>query len=152
VLSAESILFDTWPSLQQAPVALMAPIFSSINEARRIFELLCEQADQLGLPPNLREIKEHVTFRSDYDRIYFPIPFKETETAAALKAVEGSVAIELANLKYGTENREVIIDLERATCFLFQAYLARIDGLGKLDDQVKTKLKGSITSLKTILF
>lgn len=120
----------------------MAPVYSPVHEARRIFQLLCEQGDLLGLPKSIQEIKDSVMIESEYDRIYFPIPFKETETAAALKAVEGAVASALANLKYGKSDRGIKVDLERATCFIFQAYLASVDGLGKLDKGVKAKLKG----------
>jgi hypothetical protein len=120
----------------------MALKYSPVLEARRIFRLLCEQADNLGLPESISAIKGKVRIESDYDRVYFPIPFKETETAAALKAVEGAVACALAQLKFGEANFVVRVDLERASCFLFQAYLATVDGLGKLDKGVKTKLKG----------
>jgi len=122
----------------------MAFAYSPVSEAQRIFKLLCERADSLGLPKSIQRIKDRVTIESDYDRIYFPIPFKESETAAALKAVEGAVASSLADLKYGQADRLVNVNLERATCFLFQAYLATIDGLGKLDQGVKAKLKGTI--------
>ena len=101
----------------------MAPKYSPVREAHRIFALLCEQASELDLPESVRDIVSSVKIVSEHDRIYFPIPFKETETAAALKAVEGSVACALADLKYGSKAREVIVDLEKATCFLFQAYL-----------------------------
>lgn len=120
----------------------MAPTYSPVQESRRIFDLLCEQAHSLGLPENINEIKGSVNIDSDYDRVYFPIPFKETETAAALKAVEGLVASALAKLKDSKADYVVRVDLERATCFLFQAYLATVDGLGKLDQGVKAKLKG----------
>ena len=120
----------------------MAPVYSPVREAQRIFHLLCEQGEQLGLPPTIKDIAENVKIESEHDRIYFPIPFKETETTSALKAVEGSVACALADLKYGTQARQVRVDLERATCFLFQAYLATVDGLGKLDKGVNVKLKG----------
>jgi hypothetical protein len=116
--------------------------YSPTLEAQRIFQYLCKNGDQLGLPASIQEAKEAVKFSSDYDRVYFPIPFKEMETAAALKALEGLVAHELANLRFGKRERTVSVNLERVTNFLFQAYLATVDGLGKLDPGVKSKLKG----------
>lgn len=96
----------------------------------------------MGLPESLQEVAAKVKFVSDYDHVYFPIPFKETETAAALKAVEGSVACLLADLRYGKQEERVLsVSLEKTTNFLFQAYLATVDGLGKLDPAIKTKLK-----------
>jgi len=117
-------------------------IYSPTQEAQRIFQYLCKNGDQLGLPARIQEVKEVVKFSSDYDRVYFPIPFKEMETAAALKALEGTVAQELADLRFGKRERTVSVNLERVTNFLFQAYLATVDGLGKLDPGVKSKLKG----------
>ena len=122
----------------------MALSYSPVHEAQRIFHLLCKQMKRLGLPDEIQGIKGNVSIESDYDRIYFPIPFKETETAAALKAVEGAVACALAGLKYGKADYTVKVDLERATRFICQAYLASIDGLGKLDQDVKAKLKGEL--------
>lgn len=123
----------------QAP---MAVTYSPVLEAQRIFNLLCERGDALGLPKTIHVVKDRVRIESDHDQIYFPIPFKESETAVALKAIEGAVASSLADLKYGKSDRLIHVNLERATCFLFQAYLATIDGLGKLDKGVKAKLKG----------
>jgi hypothetical protein len=120
--------------------------YSPVDEAERIFHSLCASSAELGLPSTLQDIESSVNIHSDFNRIYFPIPFKETETAAALKALEGSVACALADLKWGSKKREVDVDLERATCFLFQAYLATVDSLRKYDTGVKSKLKGEIRS------
>jgi hypothetical protein len=116
--------------------------YSPVREAERIFQLLCDQTEQLGLPSGFEEIKKNVVFKSDFDRVYFPIPFKETETASALKGIEGGVASALAGLKTGQQSEEIKVDLEKVTSFLFQSYLATVGGLGKLDDGVKAKLKG----------
>jgi hypothetical protein len=119
----------------------MSPTYSPLLEAQRILQYLCQQAGALGLPESLQDVAAQVKFVSDYDHVYFPIPFKETETAAALKAVEGSVACLLADLKYGKQERTLSVSLEKTTNFLFQAYLATVDGLGKLDPAIKSKLK-----------
>lgn len=118
-----------------------SPSYSPVKESERIFYLLCDQAEQLGLPSNFTEIKKNVVFKSDFDRVYFPIPFKETETASALKGIEGGVASALAELKTGRRDRDIKVDLEKATSFLFQSYLATVGGLGKLDKGARAKLK-----------
>lgn len=85
-----------------------------------------------------------MAFRGARDRSYFPTPFKETEVAAALKAVEGSVAAALADQRDERRRRRSIsVDLEKTTAFPFQAYLARVGGLGKLGADVKSLLKGA---------
>ncbi|RDW91980.1 transferase family iii protein [Coleophoma crateriformis] len=118
-----------------------ASSYSPVQETQRIFDLLCSQAEDLGLPANLHEFQKKVSFESEFNRVYFPIPLKETETASALKGVEGCVAAALAELKTGKKDRSITVNLEKATSFLFQAYLATVGGLGKLDKDVRSKLK-----------
>ncbi|KAH8587900.1 CAIB/BAIF family protein [Bisporella sp. PMI_857] len=119
----------------------LAPAYSPKAEAKRILHVLCELKEELHLPRNLAELMKSIEFTSQYDTIYFPIPFKETETVAALKGLEALVVVALANLKYGERTRKVEVNLERTTCFLFQTYLSTIGGLGKYDVGVKARLK-----------
>ena len=125
--------------------------YSPVKETERIFGLLCDQAEQLSLPSSFADIKKNVIFKTDLDRVYFPIPFKETETASALKGVEGAVASALAELKTGRRDREIKVDLEKATSFLFQSYLATVGGLGKQNEGVKEKLKGTEVDFHAVL-
>lgn len=120
--------------------------YSPVLETSRIFSKLCEQSEQLNLPPEVAANKHCVSFSSSHNEIYFPIPFKETETLAALKGVEGSVAAALADLRFGhgARPRSVEVSLEGATAFGCQAYMAKVDGLSKLDPGVKAKLKGGL--------
>lgn len=121
--------------------------YSPVREAERIFQLLCEHTEQLSLPSSFADIKKNVVFKSHFDRVYFPMPFKETETASALKGIEGGVACALAELKTGQRDGKVTVDLEKSTSFLFQSYLATVGGLGKLDKGVRAKLKGIMADL-----
>ncbi|KAJ5889233.1 CoA-transferase family III [Penicillium tannophilum] len=117
--------------------------YSPVLETSRIFSSLCDQSERLSLPEEVLANKEKVSFSTSHNEIYFPIPFKETETLAALKGVEGSVAAALADLRFGAteQPRSVQVSLEAATAFGCQAYMAKIDGLSKLDPNVKSKLK-----------
>ncbi|KAL2814480.1 CoA-transferase family III domain-containing protein [Aspergillus granulosus] len=117
--------------------------YSPVQEAGRIFSFLCEQAEQLNLPEEVVRGQDAVSFNSSHNQIYYPIPFKETETLAALKGVEGAVAAAIADLRYGPAvgKRNVKINLERATAFGCQAYMAKVGGLAKNDPEVKKKLK-----------
>jgi len=116
--------------------------YSPTREAGRIFSLLCDQSERFSLPPQVVENRDKVSFYSSHDQIYYPIPFKETETLAALKGVEGSVAAALADLRYGAPSQNIRVSLEKATAFGCQAYMAKLDGLSKLDPAVKARLKG----------
>lgn len=123
--------------------------YSSKAEARRILGTLLVEIDHVSLPPIVASTaSSHVDFTAERDAPYFPIPFKETETAAALKAIEGSVAASLADLKTDRQGRRrtVSVNLEKTTAFLCQAYLAKVGGLGKLDPEVKALLKGETTT------
>ncbi|KAI5465024.1 CoA-transferase family III domain-containing protein [Mariannaea sp. PMI_226] len=116
--------------------------YSALAETRRIVKSLCDQLPSTSLPSAVKGLVSEVTFTSARDFPCFPIPFKETETTAALKAIEASVVCLLADLKDGeSKTRPVVVNLEKTTAFLCQAYLATVDGLGKLDPLVKKKLK-----------
>lgn len=123
----------------------MSAEYSSSAESSRIFDfLLSSFKEEFALPPAVPLKSNLVNFTGHHDKPYFPIPFKETETAAALKAIEASIAASLADLAYGESERSITINLEKTTAFLFQAYLARIGGLGKLDKEVRGLLIGRI--------
>ncbi|KAL8391900.1 hypothetical protein RB595_002195 [Gaeumannomyces hyphopodioides] len=119
--------------------------FSSTREARAILERILSM---VSLPPEVEDIARAASFVSTRDLPYFPIPLKETELGAALKAIEGSFARALADkrdhppaaLEDG-DSSKVTVNLERTTAFLFQTYLSSIGGLSKLDPNVKELLK-----------
>lgn len=119
-------------------------MYSPVLETSRIFSELCDQSERFDLPPEVLANKDLVSFSTSHNEIYFPIPFKETETLAALKGVEGSVAAAIADLRFGAGAgpRGIQVNLEAATAFGCQAYMAKVDGLSKLDPAVKSKLKG----------
>ncbi|GKT56499.1 CaiB/BaiF family enzyme [Colletotrichum tofieldiae] len=113
--------------------------YSSIAETKRILEIIL---GHVQIPAEAERISRKVQFSASRELPYFPIPFKETELASALKAIEGGVAAALAGTKYGSigENK-VSVNLEKSTAFLIQAYLATVGGYGKLDREVKQFLK-----------
>lgn len=73
---------------------------------------------------------------------YFPSSLKQTEAITALKAVEAGVASAIADLQNGPQTRNINVDLERATAFLFSTYLATVGGMDKANPKVKKLLKG----------
>jgi hypothetical protein len=127
---------------------MAAASYSTKAESARILDLLLSSfKDGDSLPvESIQPKRGDVKFTGSHDKPYFPIPFKETETTAALKAIEGILATLLADTKgkksAATTRRTVTVDHEKTTAFLFQAYLARIGGLGKLDRDVRKLLKG----------
>lgn len=123
----------------------VAADFSSSQEARRILSILRTRFgnDALSLPEAVAGKLGDVEFKSSRDLPYFPIPFKETETAAALKAIEGAVASCFMDLRAQSgQKRGITVDLEKTTAFLFQTYLSTVGGYSKLQPEAKKFLKG----------
>lgn len=119
--------------------------FSSTQEAERILELLSTRfaQEETSLPKAVVDKLRDVAFKSTRNLPYLPIPLKETETGAALKAIEGAVASSLVDLREGaTKDRAISIDLEKTTAFLFQTYLSTVGGYGKLEPEAKKFLQG----------
>ncbi|KAF9878661.1 caib baif family enzyme [Colletotrichum karsti] len=114
------------------------PAYSAVAETRRILDFVLSSVE---VPSEAERISKNVSFTSSRNSPYFPIPFKETELASALKAIEGGVAGALAATKYGDGQRRVTVSLEKSTAFLIQAYLATVGGFGKLDREAKKFLK-----------
>ena len=110
--------------------------YSSLDSTWRAIETLLDQAN---LPPEVTSLISRTTFTNESTPI-LPCPFRQLEAAAALKAVEATVANAIGKLRFGYE-QDVSIDLQHATLFLFSTYLATVDGMGKQDPEVKAKLK-----------
>ncbi|RAH67575.1 CoA-transferase family III [Aspergillus aculeatinus CBS 121060] len=115
--------------------------YSARVEADRIFNGLINDAERLNLPRDALGSK--VFFTPSADEIYYPTPFKVTETLAALKGVEGAMAAAIADLRFGAMpgGREIRVSLERATLFGFQALLAKVDGYSRSDPEIRRYLK-----------
>lgn len=119
--------------------------YSVLDNSQAIFQRLVNDKS-LPIPQAARDLAKNVQFvlpprsedAADSD-VVLPCPLKQCETVSALKAVEASIANAIGKLRFQIEQK-VEIDLQHATLFLFMAYLATVDGLGKLDPEVKKKL------------
>lgn len=119
--------------------------YSMLKETEKTLETLIQLAkDQI--PQECRRLITSVTFdTANTGSPYFPCPFKETEAVAALKAVEAGIAASIANLIEGKRDRRLCVNLERASAFVFSAYLSTIAGMNKGNKRVTTILKGVST-------
>lgn len=94
------------------------------------------------IPAEIKSHADDVIFSSlAENKIFIPCPLKETEAASALKAVEAGAVAAIADIRYGKRKKKIEVDLERAPCFLFAAYLTTIDGMDKRHPKVMSKLK-----------
>ncbi|OCK78547.1 alpha-methylacyl-CoA racemase [Lepidopterella palustris CBS 459.81] len=117
------------------------PDYSMLRETRKTLDTLLRLAkDQI--PDECLPIINNVEFTTaNTGSPYFPSPFKQTEATSALKAVEAGVAASIANIAYGERKRRMVVDLERASAFLFSTYLATVNGMNKSHPKVKALLK-----------
>ena len=120
------------------PYSLQKGIRSALQD-------LLGSADGL-VPEEVRTHLRGMSFESEShgDDIGLPCPLKETEAVTALKAVEASTVAAITDLRFGMYKRDIKISIERATCFLFAAYLSTVDGMAKGDPNAKSKLKGGL--------
>lgn len=124
-----------------------APTYSMLSETQSALEILLKVAKS-EIPPECVPLVKSVQFTTENTGTPdFPCPFKETEATGALKAVEAGVASAIAGLALGEQERGAIVDLERASCFLFSTYLATVGGFDKANPKAKTLLKGIFKQL-----
>jgi len=115
--------------------------YSMLAETQKALEKLVQVAGS-QLPSECKELLASAEFRtSNTGTPDFPCPFKETEAAGALKAVEAAVATAIANVRLGHQKRKIVVDLERASCFLFSTYVATVGGYDKGNPKSKALLK-----------
>lgn len=130
-------------SLHRQKLIMAEKAYSAVAETKRILDFVL---GTVQIPAEAEKITKNVQLTATRDLPYFPIPFKETELASALKAIEGGVAGALAATKFGTNTEPTVtVSLEKSSAFLIQAYLATVGGYGKLDKGVKKMLKGELT-------
>lgn len=135
--------FDVFLHRQKQKLTMAEKAYSAVAETKRILDFVL---GTVQIPAEAEKITKNVQLTATRDLPYFPIPFKETELASALKAIEGGVAGALAATKFGPNTElKVTVSLEKSTAFLIQAYLATVGGYGKLDKEVKKMLKGELT-------
>jgi hypothetical protein len=127
---------------EQTANGTSASSYSLLEETRDTVKALLRVA-KCQIPQECRQAIVDVQFTTtNTGTPSFPCPFKETETAGALKAVEAGIASSIANLALGHKERRATVDLERASAFLFSTYLATIGGYDKANPKSKALLKG----------
>jgi hypothetical protein len=123
--------------------------YSMLGETQKALETLLKAAKS-EIPSECVPLVKGVQFATENTGTPdFPCPFKETEATGALKAVEAGLASAIASLALGEKERNAVVDLERASCFLFSTYLATVGGFDKANPKAKTLLKGTIKPLDT---
>ncbi|KAK3322502.1 CoA-transferase family III [Apodospora peruviana] len=95
------------------------------------------------LPEAFLEHAKSVVFTSTSSNgkgVHFPVPLKEQDAAAAIKALEACAAAAIADIRYRKAHRQIEVDLDKTSCFLMSAYLTTIDGMDKGNPEAKKKI------------
>ncbi|KAK8124662.1 uncharacterized protein PG998_000421 [Apiospora kogelbergensis] len=117
-------------------------VYSVAAEAHCALQALVS-ACMSELPRELDQYIDKVTFSSTSpagDKPCFPCPLKEQEAGCALKALEGCLAGAIADLRYGSQGRDIEVDPAKVTSFLMSAYITTLDGMGKAHPKIKYRL------------
>ncbi|KAK1827260.1 CaiB baif family enzyme [Podospora conica] len=115
------------------------------------------------LPEEFILHRNNVVFFTDglkTDTVHFPCPLREQEAMLAIKAVEACAAAAIADLKAdraGTlqhnHDRQIMVDADKASCFLMSAYLTNVDGMGKQHVDIMSKVPDTdIHQAQSILY
>ncbi|KAI4597010.1 hypothetical protein KJ359_004920 [Pestalotiopsis sp. 9143b] len=116
--------------------------YSVLAGARVALEALAA-ACHSELPVAFKRHVDQVAFTASTagtDEVCFPCPLKEQDLGAALKALEGCVAAMIADVRHGSQERPISVDMGKATAFLMSAYLTTLDGMGKGHPKMKYRL------------
>jgi hypothetical protein len=113
--------------------------YSTVEAAKSVFrDLLADRNIPLPLP--VRSFAASINIYGSSCEPTIPTPYRETEAISALKALEASLAIALAEVRYGIQ-QTASVDVDHATIFLFMSYLSTIDGMGKWNPDSVKRLK-----------
>ncbi|KAI5816936.1 CoA-transferase family III domain-containing protein [Pyronema omphalodes] len=116
--------------------------YSTITGAKDALEHLLNQPENRNLPlPQAAIDYARKTKFTGRDSVFLPCVMKEVEASAALKAIEAGMAAAIGELRYGWKEEDIEVNMERAGAFLFMAYLASVDGLTKLNKEVRSRLR-----------
>lgn len=135
------------------PQSMNSVDYSVINGAYDALQALAAACNS-ELPLVFQDHLKHVTFTASStctDTVCFPCPLKEQDLGSALKAMEGCLVSMIADLRYGSHESDVVVDVSKVTCFLMSAYLTTLDGMGKSHTKIKYRLPGgSLNSVLTL--
>jgi len=141
-------------AITRTPGASPSPApYSVTRGALQALKNLIESCEY-NIPVEFLRHVEYIAFTAaspGSDMVHFPTPLREQDTMLAIKALEACAAAAIADLRCGDETpsesedgRQITVDVDKTSCFLMSAYLTTVDGMGKQDARVKTKVPGTL--------
>jgi hypothetical protein len=93
--------------------------YSTITGAQEALSELLSQPDGRALPlPQLAIDYAHKAQFTGRDQVFLPCVMKEVEASAALKAVEAGIAAAIGEARFGWQEDEIEVNMERSAAFL----------------------------------
>ncbi|KAJ4468916.1 CoA-transferase family III domain-containing protein [Lentinula aciculospora] len=115
-------------------------LYSTVETSKQM--LLSTFEYDLPVLPEIRANVDSVEFTNDSAEPLIPIVLKAHESFAALKALEGIIAVELCKKRFG-ESKDVkaVVNCNHAALFPTMSFLSTVDGIPKWDPKMKNKIK-----------
>ncbi|KAF5625191.1 CAIB BAIF family enzyme [Fusarium tjaetaba] len=114
--------------------------YSIRQEAARIFHEVLLRDGRLQIPAEVALIAQKTSFddTDTMDTPYLPVPYKFTESSAALWALAATFGNLIAQDRFGVE-QGVRVNTDVASLFLMSAGLAKVDGKGLNDPSIASR-------------
>ncbi|KAJ3930706.1 MAG: CoA-transferase family III domain-containing protein [Lentinula lateritia] len=107
-------------------------LYSTIEASKKV--LLSTFDQDLPVLPEIRELVDSVEFSTDSAEPLIPIVLKAHESFAALKGLEGIIAVALCKKRFGEDTKvKASVNCNHAALFPAMSFLSTVDGIPKID-------------------
>ncbi len=115
--------------------------YDTVTETQKVFsDLLFDP--HLSLPKAIKSQAANVRIHGVGGEPTIPTPWRETEAITAMKALEASIALAIANIRYPhLHSQKASVETDHASLCLFMSYLSTVNGFGKWDKRSLPYLK-----------
>ncbi|KAI6308997.1 hypothetical protein MCOR34_007017 [Pyricularia oryzae] len=114
--------------------------YSIRQEAERIFRDTLLRDQRLGLPQKVASASERTTFdTTTIDTAYLPVPWKFSESSAALWALAATYGNAIAKERFGVD-QDVVVNTDVASLFLCSSLLVRVNGKSFQDSEIGARV------------
>ncbi|KAJ3814356.1 CoA-transferase family III domain-containing protein [Lentinula lateritia] len=114
-------------------------LYSTIEASKKV--LLSTFDQDLPVLPEIRELVDSVEFSTDSAEPLIPIVLKAHESFAALKGLEGIIAVALCKKRFGEDTKvKALVNCNHAALFPAMSFLSTVDGIPKWGSEMKNKI------------
>ncbi|GAW02901.1 CAIB BAIF family enzyme [Lentinula edodes] len=114
-------------------------LYSTIEASKKV--LLSTFDKDLPVLPEIWELVDSVEFSTDSAEPLIPIVLKAHESFAALKGLEGIIAVALCKKRFGEDTKvKALVNCNHAALFPAMSFLSTVDGIPKWGSEMKNKI------------